>query len=132
MEAACTSTSSGHEACTAGRVQGYPTIKSVVGGRVRDYNGERSASALKSFALSLLPDAVSLADMAAADHSACLAWHRLAADCSRLWSFAHAAPVGSKCVGVRHPSAVPVGMERVHASSRGRQYMLCGCLSLHC
>ena len=49
-----------HQACAWCRVQGYPTIKSVVGGKVRDYNGERSASALRSFALSLLPDKVHL------------------------------------------------------------------------
>lgn len=39
-------------------MKGYPTIKSVVGGKTQDYNGERSASALKSWGLSLIPNKV--------------------------------------------------------------------------
>lgn len=39
-------------------MKGYPTIKSVVGGKTQDYNGERSASALKNWGLSLIPNKV--------------------------------------------------------------------------
>ena len=39
-------------------MKGYPTIKSVVGGKTQDYNGERSASAIKTWGLSLIPDKV--------------------------------------------------------------------------
>ena len=42
------------------RVQGYPTIKAFVGGKWQDYNGGRSAKAIKDFGLGLLPDKVSL------------------------------------------------------------------------
>ena len=40
------------------RVQGYPTIKSVVNGKLHDYQGDRSASALKNWGLSLIPNKV--------------------------------------------------------------------------
>lgn len=40
------------------RVQGYPTIKSVVGGKIDDYRGDRSAAALKQWGLSLIPNKV--------------------------------------------------------------------------
>lgn len=46
-----------HGGCAC-RVRGYPTIKSVVGGKTQDYNGERSASALKNWGLSLIPNKV--------------------------------------------------------------------------
>ena len=36
------------------RVQGFPTIKASVKGRMQDYQGERSAAALKNFALGQL------------------------------------------------------------------------------
>ena len=39
-------------------MKGYPTIKSWVNGKTHDYNGERSASALKNWALSLIPNKV--------------------------------------------------------------------------
>lgn len=39
-------------------MKGYPTIKSVVGGKTQEYNGERSASALKNWGLSLIPNKV--------------------------------------------------------------------------
>lgn len=39
-------------------VKGYPTIKSVVGGKTQEYNGERSASAIKTWGLSLIPNKV--------------------------------------------------------------------------
>lgn len=39
-------------------MKGYPTIKSVVGGKTQEYNGERSASAIKSWGLSLIPNKV--------------------------------------------------------------------------
>ncbi|KAL3131807.1 hypothetical protein ABBQ38_007523 [Trebouxia sp. C0009 RCD-2024] len=44
--------------CSKHGVKGYPTIKSVVGGKTQDYNGERSASALKNWGLSLIPNKV--------------------------------------------------------------------------
>lgn len=47
------------------RVQGYPTIKSVVGGKVQDYKGDRSASALKQWGLSLIPNKVATVNKAA-------------------------------------------------------------------
>jgi hypothetical protein len=37
-------------------VQGFPTIKAWVGGKLVEYQGDRSAGHLKSWALSLLPD----------------------------------------------------------------------------
>ena len=42
----------------ASSVKGYPTIKSVVGGKTQEYNGERSASAIKTWGLSLIPNKV--------------------------------------------------------------------------
>ena len=39
-------------------MQGYPTIKSFANGRWQDYQGERSAGAIKDHALRLLPDKV--------------------------------------------------------------------------
>ncbi|KFM25328.1 Putative protein disulfide-isomerase [Auxenochlorella protothecoides] len=44
--------------CQEHGVQGYPTIKAFVEGRSVDYSGERSAAALKDFALGLLPSDV--------------------------------------------------------------------------
>ena len=43
------------------RVEGFPTIKAWVGGKLVDYQGDRSAGNLKNWALSLLPNKVSLA-----------------------------------------------------------------------
>lgn len=39
-------------------MQGYPTIKSFANGRWQDYQGDRSAGAIKDAALRLLPDKV--------------------------------------------------------------------------
>ena len=39
-------------------VRGYPTIKSVVNGKISDYQGDRSASALKNWGMSLIPNKV--------------------------------------------------------------------------
>lgn len=41
--------------CSGRGVQGYPTIKAFKSGQWIDYNGERSASAIKDWALGLLP-----------------------------------------------------------------------------
>jgi protein disulfide-isomerase A6 len=41
--------------CSRYGVTGYPTIKAFVGGRVVDYGGDRSAAALRDWAISLLP-----------------------------------------------------------------------------
>ena len=41
--------------CSGRGVQGYPTIKAFKSGQWLDYNGERSASAIKDWALALLP-----------------------------------------------------------------------------
>ena len=44
--------------CTC-RVQGYPTIKAWVNGKAKGaYNGDRSAGAIKNWALGLLPNHV--------------------------------------------------------------------------
>ena len=41
------------------RIQGFPTIKAWVNGKAAgDYSGERSASAIKDWALRLLPNRV--------------------------------------------------------------------------
>ncbi len=40
------------------RVQGFPTIKAFVNGRMIDYNGDRSAGHLKDWAISLIPQKV--------------------------------------------------------------------------
>ena len=40
------------------RVQGFPTIKAFVNGRMVDYNGDRSAGGLKDWAISLIPSKV--------------------------------------------------------------------------
>lgn len=45
-------------AVSACSVQGYPTIKAVVNGKLQDYQGDRSASALKNWGLSLIPNKV--------------------------------------------------------------------------
>ena len=45
--------------CAKYGVQGYPTVKAFVGGRVVDHAGARSAVALRDWALSLLPNVVS-------------------------------------------------------------------------
>ena len=42
------------------RIQGFPTIKAYVNGRMIDYNGDRSAGHLKDWAISLIPQKVSL------------------------------------------------------------------------
>ena len=42
------------------RIQGFPTIKAYVNGRMIDYNGDRSAGNLKDWAISLIPQKVSL------------------------------------------------------------------------
>ena len=39
-------------------MQGYPSIKTFASGRWQDYNGDRSAGAIKDAALRLLPDKV--------------------------------------------------------------------------
>ncbi|DBA98372.1 TPA: hypothetical protein ACH3X3_012387 [Trebouxia sp. C0006] len=44
--------------CGKHGVKGYPTIKSVVNGKLHDYQGDRSASALKNWGLSLIPNKV--------------------------------------------------------------------------
>ena len=54
------------------RVEGFPTIKAWVGGKLVDYQGDRSAGNLKNWALSLLPNKVSLA---LSIHQCCVAWH---------------------------------------------------------
>ncbi len=46
--------------CDVCRIQGFPTIKAFVNGRVIDYNGDRSAGHLKDWAISLIPQKVSL------------------------------------------------------------------------
>ncbi|KAK9816828.1 hypothetical protein WJX72_005531 [[Myrmecia] bisecta] len=46
------------ELCAQHGVKGYPTVKAFVSGRLVDYNGDRSASSLKDWALSLLPSKV--------------------------------------------------------------------------
>ncbi len=43
------------DVCAARGVRGYPTIKAFKGGQWLDYNGERSASAIRDWALALLP-----------------------------------------------------------------------------
>lgn len=43
------------DVCAARGIQGYPTIKAFKGGQWLDYNGERSASAIKDWALASLP-----------------------------------------------------------------------------
>ena len=40
------------------RVQGFPTIKAFVNGRMLDYSGDRSAGHLKDWAISLIPQKV--------------------------------------------------------------------------
>lgn len=40
------------------RVEGFPTIKAYVNGRMVDYKGERSARALNDWAISLIPNRV--------------------------------------------------------------------------
>ncbi len=40
------------------RVQGFPTIKAYVNGRMIDYSGDRSAGHLKDWAISLIPQKV--------------------------------------------------------------------------
>ena len=42
------------------RIQGFPTIKAYVNGRMIDYTGDRSAGHLKDWAISLIPQKVSL------------------------------------------------------------------------
>lgn len=42
--------------CASCRVQGFPTIKAWVGGKLVEYQGDRSAGNLKNWALSLLPN----------------------------------------------------------------------------
>lgn len=42
------------------RVQGFPTIKAFVNGRTIDYNGDRSAQHLKDWAISLIPQKVTV------------------------------------------------------------------------
>ena len=42
------------------RIQGFPTIKAYVNGRMIDYNGDRSAGHLKDWAISLIPQKVLL------------------------------------------------------------------------
>ena len=44
--------------CQQQRVQGYPSIKALVGGQLQDYGGDRSARHLKQWALGLLPNHV--------------------------------------------------------------------------
>ncbi|KAK9806036.1 hypothetical protein WJX73_007755 [Symbiochloris irregularis] len=44
--------------CQKHGVQGFPTIKAFANGRLVDYNGDRSASHLKDWAISLLPNKV--------------------------------------------------------------------------
>ena len=51
---ACSHGSNGVELNVSCRVQGFPTIKASVKGRMQDYQGERSAAALKKFALGQL------------------------------------------------------------------------------
>ena len=43
------------EVCAGRGIQGYPTIKAFKGGKWLDYNGERSASAIRDWALASLP-----------------------------------------------------------------------------
>ena len=51
---ACSRGSHGAQLNVSCRVQGFPTIKASVKGRMQDYQGERSAAALKKFALGQL------------------------------------------------------------------------------
>ncbi|CAL5222385.1 g4741 [Coccomyxa viridis] len=46
--------------CSEHGVQGFPTIKAFVNGRMIDYNGDRSAGHLKDWAISLIPQKVTV------------------------------------------------------------------------
>ncbi|KAK9909480.1 hypothetical protein WJX75_002926 [Coccomyxa subellipsoidea] len=46
--------------CAQHKIQGFPTIKAFVNGRMIDYNGDRSAQHLKDWAISLIPNKVAV------------------------------------------------------------------------
>ncbi|CAL8467437.1 g6975 [Coccomyxa elongata] len=46
--------------CAQHKIQGFPTIKAYVNGRMVEYNGDRSAQHLKDWAISLIPNKVTV------------------------------------------------------------------------
>jgi hypothetical protein len=59
------------------RVQGFPTVKAFVNGRMIDYNGDRSAGHLKDWAISLIPQKVRARPTTGPQFGVALLFHRM-------------------------------------------------------
>ena len=59
------------------RVQGFPTIKAFINGRIIDYNGDRSAGHLKDWAISLIPQKVRARLTTGPEFGVALLFHRM-------------------------------------------------------
>lgn len=58
-------------------MQGFPTIKAFVNGRMIDYNGDRSAGHLKDWAISLIPQKVRARLTTGPQFGVALLFHRM-------------------------------------------------------